>query len=230
MYHTFATTLETRTTEEATAHRNYEDHTQKYAPQSDTVQGILTDMYHTFATTLETRTTEEATAHRNYEDLMHTYAVELATLQKTLAKKEAIKTEAETMLADATQAFSDAEAQLKSDVKFFDATKESCGAKSDEWGARKALRAEELEGISKALEILTSDEAKEMFAKAIKPGFETKDAFLQLDAARDNGAVGRASPARRYCQTRQQRSLGRTRCDLALGREGWCGWPFRAGN
>jgi len=42
------------------------------------------------------------------------------------------------------------------------------------------LRTEELEGIKKAIEILTSDEAREMFSKSIKPGVETT--FLQLDS------------------------------------------------
>merc|ERR1719473_2164517 len=80
---------------------------------------------------------------------------------------------------------------MKADTAFFDATKEACKAKSDEWDTRKSLREEELDGITKALEVLTSDEARELFAASIKPGKETgmdtsKDtgrdiSFLQLD-------------------------------------------------
>merc|ERR1712054_104510 len=42
-----------------------------YAPQSATIQGILSDMYTTFGKNLQTSTSDEATAHRNYEDLLH---------------------------------------------------------------------------------------------------------------------------------------------------------------
>merc|ERR1719389_1642056 len=66
---------------------------------------------------------------------------------------------------------------MKADTEFFDQTKAACESKHEEWTVRKNLRDEELEGIDKALEILTSDEARELFAKSIKPGVET---FLQI--------------------------------------------------
>mmetsp|Transcript_56521 Transcript_56521/g.103784 ORF Transcript_56521/g.103784 Transcript_56521/m.103784 type:complete len:439 (+) Transcript_56521:1214-2530(+) len=44
---------------------------------------------------------------------------------------------------------------------------------------RKALRSEELKGINEALDILTADDARDLFAKAIKPGVATMS-FLQL--------------------------------------------------
>ena len=43
-------------------------------------------------------------------------------------------------------------------------------AKSDEWDERSRLRTEQLDGIEKALEILTSDEARKTFAaSAVRP-------------------------------------------------------------
>ena len=43
-------------------------------------------------------------------------------------------------------------------------------AKSDEWDERGRLRTEQLDGIEKALEILTSDEARKTFAaSAVRP-------------------------------------------------------------
>merc|ERR1719218_120882 len=62
---------------------------------------------------------------------------------------------------------------------FFDETKAACQAKADEWAERVRARTEELAGINKALEILTSDDAKALFNKSIKPGKET---FLQIDS------------------------------------------------
>lgn len=156
-----------------------------YAPQSATIQGILSDMYTTFSNNLQTSTADEAKSYRNYEDLMATYQKQLATLQETLVKKEAEKTEVEIQLADATQTYADSEEQLKSEIKVFDATKASCVEKTAAWSKRSTLRKSELAGIKKALEILSSDEAKELFAKSIKPGF-SKDSsksasFVQID-------------------------------------------------
>merc|ERR1719171_2585386 len=55
--------------------------------------------------------------------------------------------------------------------------KAACTAKSDEWSERVRARTEELAGIEKALEILTGDDAKALFNKAIKPGMEVT--FIQ---------------------------------------------------
>jgi len=52
-------------------------------------------------------------------------------------------------------------------------------AKTDEWNLRSSTRAEGQGGINKALEVLISDEARQIFSKAIKPGFET---FLQVSS------------------------------------------------
>jgi len=156
----------------------------QYAPQSATIQGILQDMYRSFTSSLETRTKEENTAQRHFEDVLATYHADLQLMQTTLRKKEGEKAEAETMLADATQAYEDTEATLNADVGLFDTTKASCVTKAQEWSTRKGLRAEELAGITEALAILTSDDARALFGKAIQPGFAS---FLQ---------VGLLAPAR----------------------------------
>jgi chromosome segregation ATPase len=160
----------------------------RYQPQSATIQGILSDMYDTFGTTLETITHTEADRHRTYEDLMATYQKELLTMQEMVTKKEKSKAEAEAQLAEHTESYTDVEGQLKADVDYFDATKASCVSKADAWRERKALRDAELEGISKALEILTSDEARDLFAKAIQPGFQAP-AFLQKNISSDVAPV-----------------------------------------
>merc|ERR1712232_415124 len=76
-----------------------------YAPQSATIQGILSDMYTTFGNNLQTSIADEAKAHRNFEDLMATKQKQLATLQESLVEKEQKKTEDNIQLADATQTY-----------------------------------------------------------------------------------------------------------------------------
>jgi ribosomal protein S15P/S13E len=152
----------------------------RYAPQSVTIQGILTDMYNTFAVDLEQATNDEATANRKFEDFIYEKTVQHNEATATKLKKEKKKAESEEQLADATQGYDDTEAQMEADIEFFDTTKEACEDKADEWKLRKKLRDAEVKGMKEALTILTSDEAREMFAKAIKPGKETM--FLQVSS------------------------------------------------
>merc|ERR1719487_304107 len=151
-----------------------------FAPQSATIQGMLGDMYLTFSTNLEADTQTEANQNHDFEQLFATLEKENNEFKATRARKETEKAEAESMLADTTKAYEDTEKQMKADIEFFGQTKEACLSKHDEWTLRKKLRDEEVDGIEKALEILTSDEARELFAKSIKPGVET---FLQISSS-----------------------------------------------
>lgn len=164
-----------------------------YTPQSGTVQGILQDMYSTFSSDLESSTSTEASANRKFEDYMSTKAAELNQMKSTVEKKEGEKATAESDLADATQTYDDTEAEMKTNTAFFDETLASCKAKHAEWSTRAALRKNELDGINQAITILSSDEARELFSKAIKPGKEVGadtslntgvnlDSFLQVSS------------------------------------------------
>merc|ERR1719324_1187456 len=151
-----------------------------YNPASATIMGILKDMYDTFSMNLEKATEVEAVAQKNYESLIGVKENEMATLIAAKEKKEGEKAEAEKDLADASQELDDTTKQMKADTIFFDETKAACQAKADEWAERVRARTEELAGINKALEILTGDDAKALFNKAIKPGKETF--FMQIDS------------------------------------------------
>merc|ERR1719502_2011882 len=133
-------------------------------------------MYDTFSMNLEKATEVEAVAQKNYESLIGVKENEMATLVDARKKKEGEKADAEKDLADNSQELDDTTKQMKADTKFFDETKAACQTKADEWTERVRARTEELAGINKALEILTGDDAKALFNKAIKPGKET---FLQ---------------------------------------------------
>merc|ERR1719271_1825213 len=150
-----------------------------YAPQSATIQGMLGDMYTTFSANLESSTLDEANQNHDFEKLYATLEKDSNEKRATRERKEKEKADAEAMLADTTKAYDDTEKQMKADTEFFDQTKAACESKHEEWTVRDSMRKEELEGITKALEILTSDEARELFAKSIKPGVET---FLQISS------------------------------------------------
>merc|ERR1719201_3189219 len=137
-----------------------------YNPASATIQGILKDMYDTFSMNLEKGTETEAVAQKNYESLIGVKENEMATLVAARTKKEGEKADAEKDLADASQDLDDTTKQMKADTVFFDETKAACQTKADEWSERVRARTEEMAGINKALEILTSDDAKALFNKS----------------------------------------------------------------
>mmetsp|Transcript_52473 Transcript_52473/g.96666 ORF Transcript_52473/g.96666 Transcript_52473/m.96666 type:complete len:730 (+) Transcript_52473:80-2269(+) len=176
-----------------------------YAPQSATIQGILSDMYTTFAADLESSTDTEATRNKIYETLMATKAATKKDLEEDKALKESELAEADANLAQASKTYDDTFGQKEADIKFFDETKKACTTKFEEWSLRKELRAEEVAGIEKAIEILTADEARDTFKDAIKPGKEVgadasidplsaSASFLQVsnDAADANAPAAKA--------------------------------------
>jgi len=167
------------------------DASASYAPQSATVQGILKDMYDSFSADLEKITQEEATKQKDYEDLTAGLVKELGMMNGVVANKEEEKAAAEQELADTVQELDDTKKQMDADIQYFDELKTGCKAKHEEWVARKAAREEELKGIEEALKILTSDDARALFGKAIKPGMETS--LLQIDSDSSDSSRMRAA-------------------------------------
>jgi len=162
-----------------------------FAPQSATIQGMLGDMYLTFSNNLESSTLDEANQNHDFEQMYASLEKENNKFKATRQRKETEKAEAEAMLADTTKAYDDTEKQMKADTKFFDQTKAACESKHEEWTIREKMRNSEVDGIDKALEILTSDDARELFAKSIKPGV----GFLQLSSANSPALLQDAASA-----------------------------------
>jgi len=138
-----------------------------YAPQSTQIQGILKGMYDAFTSDLEKDNAEEADKQKSFQELMATKKREQETLESTLEKQEhdsAMKTKE---LSDSKINRDDTMAQLKADEVFFEDTKTGCKLKAGEWAERSRLRTEELTGIQKAVEILSSPEAQQTFQSSV---------------------------------------------------------------
>eukprot|EP00427_Karlodinium_veneficum_P038564 CAMPEP_0169290726 /NCGR_PEP_ID=MMETSP1016-20121227/61852_1 /TAXON_ID=342587 /ORGANISM="Karlodinium micrum, Strain CCMP2283" /LENGTH=422 /DNA_ID=CAMNT_0009381253 /DNA_START=66 /DNA_END=1330 /DNA_ORIENTATION=+ len=168
-----------------------------YTPSYGSIVGILQEMYSTFSADLQKETTTEGKANKDYEDLMSTKVEELTELQKKVSDLEKDKADAAVELVRATQNYDDTEAQMEADIFFFDETVSACETKKEEWDERSKLRTEELEGVKKAIEILTTDEARELFNKAMmKPdsdggkGTKTQSLSLARVAAQVRLATG----------------------------------------
>jgi predicted nucleic acid-binding Zn-ribbon protein len=154
----------------------------KYDPSYGSLVTILEEMYKTFSEDMEKETKTESKSNKDYEDLMSTKVKELIALQEKVDKKEGEKADAAQDLADTTQNYDDTESQMEADIKFFNEAVKNCEKTAGNWEERQKMRAEELAGVEKAIEILTSDEARELFSKAIDAGARVGASFLQVDA------------------------------------------------
>merc|ERR1719333_321969 len=123
-------------------------------------------MYDTFAADLEKANSEESTAQKGFEDVIAKKTAKVKTLEGMVTDKSAQKAEKSTQLAENEELLEATQIQLKEDEEFFETARTSCKEKSDAWDERSRLRTEELAGINKALEILTSDEARATFGAA----------------------------------------------------------------
>eukprot|EP00971_Amphidinium_carterae_P136815 2710682-Amphidinium_carterae.1 len=80
----------------------------------------------------------------------------------------------------ASEELASLQAQVEADGKFISETKSALATKKDEWQTRKVLRQEEVEAIAKAVSILHSDDARDLFKRSFKSqGFS----FLTLRSA-----------------------------------------------
>jgi len=145
-----------------------------YAPQSSQIQGILKGMYDAFTADLEKENAEEADRQKSFEELMATKKQEQETLESTLEKQEHDSAKKTKELSDSKITRDDTEAQLKADEVFFEDAKSGCKLKAGEWAERSRLRTEELTGIQKAIEILSSPDAQQTFESSVSTFIQVK--------------------------------------------------------
>jgi len=126
---------------------------------------------------------------------MATKSQELATLKSTLENKQTSLGETSKTLADSEEEKAATQKQLDDDEAFFETTKDACKSKADAWAERSRLRTEELAGINKAVEILTSDEASATFGRATSMFLQTS---ADAEAPKNKAYTALKAVARKY--------------------------------
>merc|ERR1719375_3106725 len=132
---------------------------------------------------------EESDSQKAFEDEIAIKTSQNKELQELVTGKEVKKSEAADLLAVTEEELANEQSSLKNDEDLFISARDACKAKSDSWDERCRLRTAELDGINKALEILTSDSARDIFLNATSTraidtfGSDGVDVdFLQLEA------------------------------------------------
>jgi hypothetical protein len=136
---------------------------QSYAPQSGQIFGILKQMKETFETNLSASQKEEMQAQAAYEDLKAAKEAEIKAGIELKDEKTQELANTDEKLAQAKQDLEDTRNSLSADQKFLMNLKETCQMTDQEWEERQKARAEEIQGCSEALAILSSDDAHDTF-------------------------------------------------------------------
>merc|ERR1719428_2398889 len=162
----------------------------KYKARSLKIQEILADMLQTFKDNLDDAKKTEKTTKENFDKLMSSKNTQLTAAQDALAGGEG-EGAARTLAADEAQEEVDAlTTQVSNDEKYISQAEASYADKVAEWKERKSLRTEEVASISKAIEVLASDDAKDIMSSSFK---SQGNFFLQTAESTDGCKRKRAT-------------------------------------
>jgi len=160
---------------------------QAYAPQSGEIFGILTDMKDQFEANLSQAQKEEMEAQKAFEELKAAKEAEIAAGKEQLDNKKAELAKTDEDNAQAKQDLEDTRNSLSADQKFLMDLKEKCAQTDAEWAQRQKTRQEEMQAVSQALAILTSDDAHDLFVRTFNPSLvqeaTTKKGMLRQQAS-----------------------------------------------
>jgi len=144
---------------------------QNYAPQSGEIFGILKQMKETFEQNLASSQKEEAASQKAYEELKSAKEEQIAAGQEQIDEKTQEFADTNEKNAQAKEDTKDTSASLAADQEFLAMLKEKCSMTDSEWEERQKTRQLEMEACSKALAVLSGDDAHDLFAKTFAPGF-----------------------------------------------------------
>jgi hypothetical protein len=132
------------------------------------IQEILADMLQTFEDNLADATKKEKDTKASFDTLMSSKNSQLSAAQDALSAGDG-EGASRTLAADEAQEEVDAlTTQVSNDEKYISQAEASYAEKVVEWKERKRLRTEEIASISKAIEILASDDAKDTMSASFK--------------------------------------------------------------
>jgi len=162
---------------------------QSYAPQSGEIFGILKQMKETFENNLSASQKEEMANQKAYEDLKAAKTAEITAGQEQIDTKTQELASTDEKLAEAKESIEDTKASLSADEEFLMMLKEKCSTTDAEWEERQKTRQLEMEACSKALAVLSSDDAHDLFTKTFNPAFVQAESQVRSERRSKAAAV-----------------------------------------
>jgi len=154
---------------------------QSYAPQSGEIFGILRQMLETFESNLSQSQKEELASQKAYEDLKAAKEEEIAAGQSQIDTKTQELADTDLKLAQAKEDVADTKSSLSADEQFLMMLKEKCQMTDKEWEERSKTRQLEMEAVSKALAVLSTDDAHDLFTRTFNPTLLQESARVASD-------------------------------------------------
>merc|ERR1719262_675123 len=136
-----------------------------YAPQGGEIFGILTNMKESFEANLATAQKNEADAIAAYQELKAAKEEEIASGTAQIEAKTQEKADSEEKAAADKQDSIDTANTLAADQEYLAMLKETCANMDAQMEERTKTRNEEIQACSKALAVLSGDEAHDTFTR-----------------------------------------------------------------
>merc|ERR1719171_3439900 len=137
----------------------------------------LLDKFIDERTTLEK---EEMNAKHAYDMLMQDLNAQIAQAKQDVSEKSATKAKALQAKADAIGDLKDTTSTMEEDKKYLAELTATCEQKASDFESRQQLRAEEIEAIEKAIEILSSGAVSGAAEKHLPTMLQAKKASLAM--------------------------------------------------
>ena len=138
------------------------------------VEGLLTGLKDSFEVQLSDLKKQETEDKKAHEGLVKAKTEEIQAGKKQLEAKKEQKASADLEKEQSKQDIRDTTAALEADGAVSTEVKEKCAVMDTEYDKRSKLRSEEQAAVSKTIEVLTADEAHDVFGKTFS--------FLQVSS------------------------------------------------
>lgn len=153
-------------------------------PSGGELTGMFNSMEQEFDEDLKNTIAEAKRTEQTFDELIATKKSAIAAAEDSIDKKRELVANTKTKMFEAEVEVKDKQKNIGADAAFVAMLEEKCSQTDTEWEERQKTRAEEIEAVGKALEVLDSDEALATFGKTYN--------FLQLaavDGRRDRAAA-----------------------------------------
>lgn len=169
-----------------------------YKPMSGEIFGILQQMKETFEADLSEDQKEELSNQEQFAELKKAKDLEISTGESVLEEKTQLLATTDGNLAQAKEDEEDTKASLSADQTFLLNLKTKCSETDKEWEQRQKTRQEEMNAVSQAISILSSDDARDLFSKTFNAAasFFQEKRFVNIRAVRQHVANMLKSVAR----------------------------------
>jgi len=152
-----------------------------YKARSFKIQDTLKKLHQTFTINLKDATDKENEAQAQYDKLTEAKQGQLDAAREALSKMESENGAKGMSRQDSVDEVEALKTQVANDEKFIEQTQKSLAEKKESWKVRSDLRQGELSAISKAIEILHNDDARDLFKKSFAS--QAPGQFLQVSMA-----------------------------------------------